>query len=102
MPTYEFMCESCEKRFEVTLTIAERANAKVRCPSCGGEKVTPQPTVFIAKTSRFLRSEDGPTAVEYGVMLAVIIAVCILGIQSVGTKTNVSFTAVSNSMAAAS
>lgn len=52
MPTYEFICESCEKSFEVTLTLAERADAKVRCPSCDGEKVSPQMTVFTAKTSR--------------------------------------------------
>ena len=52
MPTYEFMCESCEKRFEVTLTFAERASAKVRCPSCGSEKVAPQMSVFTAKTPR--------------------------------------------------
>jgi putative FmdB family regulatory protein len=52
MPRYEFMCESCEKSFEVTLTLAERADAKVRCPSCGSEKALPQMTVFTAKTSR--------------------------------------------------
>ena len=28
MPTYEFMCTSCEKGFTVTLTIPERANGK--------------------------------------------------------------------------
>ncbi len=51
MPRYEFMCESCEKGFEVTLTFSERANAKVKCPSCRSEKVTPQLTVFTPKTS---------------------------------------------------
>jgi len=34
---------------------------------------------------RFLKSEDGPTAVEYAVMLALIIVVCITAIGSVGT-----------------
>jgi putative FmdB family regulatory protein len=52
MPRYEFLCGSCEKSFEVTLTFAERADAKVRCPHCGSEKVTSQMTVFTAKTSR--------------------------------------------------
>ena len=52
MPTYEFLCESCAKNFTVTLTIAERADAKVRCRSCGSEKVTPRLTAFTAKTSR--------------------------------------------------
>lgn len=52
MPRYEFICEGCEKRFEVTLTLTERAKANVKCPSCGSEKATPQLTVFTPKTSR--------------------------------------------------
>ncbi|MGH7323577.1 MAG: FmdB family zinc ribbon protein [Candidatus Rokuibacteriota bacterium] len=52
MPRYEFICERCEKGFEVTLTLTERAKANVKCPSCGSEKVTPQLTVFTPKTSR--------------------------------------------------
>jgi pilus assembly protein Flp/PilA len=34
---------------------------------------------------RFLREEDGPTAVEYAVMLALIIVVCLVAIKNVGT-----------------
>jgi pilus assembly protein Flp/PilA len=34
----------------------------------------------------FLREEDGPTAVEYAVMLALIIAVCIAAIGTVGQR----------------
>ena len=52
MPRYEFVCESCKKSFEVTLTLTERANAQVPCPSCGSEKVSAQLTVFSPKTSR--------------------------------------------------
>ena len=52
MPKYEFMCESCKKSFEVVLTSAERASAKVACPTCGGGTVTPQMAIFTAKTSR--------------------------------------------------
>lgn len=40
---------------------------------------------------KFLLSEDGPTAVEYAVMLALIIVVCIGTITAVGTKVNSSF-----------
>lgn len=36
----------------------------------------------------FLKSEDGPTAVEYAVMLALIVVVCISTISAVGTKVN--------------
>jgi len=40
---------------------------------------------------RFLISEDGPTAVEYAVMLALIVVVCLTAIQAVGTNTNAKF-----------
>ena len=32
---------------------------------------------FLSRTKEFLKSEDGPTATEYAVMLALIIIVCI-------------------------
>jgi pilus assembly protein Flp/PilA len=38
------------------------------------------------------RSEDGPTAVEYALMLALIIVVCITAITTLGSNTNKSFT----------
>jgi len=44
--------ESCEKDFETTLTMTERADAKVKCPQCGSMKATPQFTASTAKTSR--------------------------------------------------
>jgi pilus assembly protein Flp/PilA len=40
---------------------------------------------------RFLKDESGPTAVEYGVMLALILAVCITAITVLGTNTNNTF-----------
>ena len=43
---------------------------------------------------RFLKSEDGPTATEYAVMLALIIVVCIGAIGLVGTKVNDTFVGV--------
>ena len=36
---------------------------------------------------RFLRSEDGPTAVEYAVMLALIVVTCMAGVQALTTET---------------
>jgi pilus assembly protein Flp/PilA len=35
---------------------------------------------------RFLHEEDGPTAVEYAVMLALIIVVCIVAIGTLGSN----------------
>jgi len=39
----------------------------------------------------FLKNEDGPTAVEYAVMLALIIVVCITAITTLGTNANQTF-----------
>jgi pilus assembly protein Flp/PilA len=39
----------------------------------------------------FLKDEDGPTAVEYAVMLALIIVVCITAITTLGTNANSTF-----------
>jgi pilus assembly protein Flp/PilA len=44
----------------------------------------------------FLKREDGPTAVEYAVMLALIIVVCIAAITALGSNANTTFTSVSN------
>lgn len=40
---------------------------------------------------RFLVSEDGPTAVEYAVMLALIIIVCLTAVQAIGTSAQAKF-----------
>ncbi len=45
---------------------------------------------------RFLLAEDGPTAVEYAVMLAMIIMVCIAAIQAVGNNTSAKFNEAAN------
>ena len=39
-------------------------------------------------TVEFLRQEDGPTAVEYAVMLALIIVVCIAAVTTIGRNAN--------------
>ncbi|HUG92106.1 MAG TPA: Flp family type IVb pilin [Planctomycetaceae bacterium] len=46
---------------------------------------------FALRVRRFLASEDGPTAVEYAVMLALIVVVCLTAIQAVGTNANAKF-----------
>ena len=48
---------------------------------------------------RFLVSEDGPTAVEYAVMLALIIIICLAAINSIGTNANQVFTDTAASIA---
>jgi pilus assembly protein Flp/PilA len=46
----------------------------------------------------FLKAEDGPTAVEYAVMLALIIVVCIGAITALGSNANSTFSFVGSSI----
>jgi pilus assembly protein Flp/PilA len=50
------------------------------------------------KVSRFLKSEDGPTAVEYAVMLALIVIVCLVSIQEIGTNANATFDSIADQL----
>jgi pilus assembly protein Flp/PilA len=50
------------------------------------------------RVQRFLKSEDGPTAVEYAVMLALIIIVCLTAIQAIGTNANATFQSVASQL----
>jgi pilus assembly protein Flp/PilA len=43
--------------------------------------------------------EDGPTAVEYAVMLALIVVVCIAAITTLGSNANSTFSFVGSSIA---
>jgi pilus assembly protein Flp/PilA len=53
---------------------------------------------FTTFVKQLLVSEDGPTAVEYAVMLALIIVVCLGAIQAVGTNANNKFNQVQNAL----
>ena len=53
---------------------------------------------FADKIRRFVVSEDGPTAVEYAVMLALIIVVCLAAITTVGESANDTFQNVANQL----
>ena len=49
---------------------------------------------FAKNVVKFLKAEDGPTAVEYAVMLALIIVVCIGAITTLGKNANGTFSNV--------
>jgi pilus assembly protein Flp/PilA len=53
---------------------------------------------LITKVQRFLVSEDGPTAVEYAVMLALILVACITIITTLGTSISSTFGKVNSSL----
>jgi pilus assembly protein Flp/PilA len=50
----------------------------------------------------FLKREDGPTAVEYAVMLALIVVVCIGAITTLGANANKTFTSVGTAISTSS
>jgi len=57
---------------------------------------------FSQAVVNFVQREDGPTAVEYAVMLALIIVVCLGAITTLGQNANATFTTVSGKVGSAS
>jgi len=53
---------------------------------------------FVKRVHQFLVSEDGPTAVEYAVMLALIVVVCLTAISTIGENASTTFNNVSQSL----
>ena len=53
---------------------------------------------FTQSVVKFLKAEDGPTAVEYAVMLALIIVVCIAAITTLGSNANSTFSFVGSAI----
>jgi putative FmdB family regulatory protein len=52
MPTYEFFCEKCKKRFSIQLRLADYEKKKWACPKCKSRRVKQEITSFQTQTSR--------------------------------------------------
>jgi len=53
MPTYEFSCQKCHKRFELTCSLAEYERKKqIKCPKCHSARVMRQLSSFQVKTTK--------------------------------------------------
>lgn len=59
-------------------------------------------TTWYKRLVKFLRAEDGPTAVEYAVMLALIVVVCLVAITALGQNASATFGNVALNTAASS
>jgi pilus assembly protein Flp/PilA len=70
-------------------------------PTAGRSNAEDAMKSLALKVQRFLVSEDGPTAVEYAVMLALIVIVCLTAISSIGTQANTTFSNIANSISTA-
>ena len=57
---------------------------------------------FAQQLVNFVKREDGPTAVEYAVMLALIIVVCITAISALGSNASNTFNYVATKVATTS
>jgi pilus assembly protein Flp/PilA len=53
---------------------------------------------MIAKVRRFLTSEDGPTAVEYAVMLALITVALVTVVKGLSSSVSATFSSVSSTL----
>lgn len=53
---------------------------------------------LVKNVVEFLKKEDGPTAVEYAVMLALIIVVCIAAITALGSNASSTFSSVGSAV----
>ena len=58
MPTYDFRCGGCRKKYTVTLSITDRDRKRIKCPKCGSSKAETIFTSFFAKTSRKISRKD--------------------------------------------
>ena len=52
MPTYQYRCEKCGKKFEQTETISDHDASKAKCPKCGSKKVSYVPGNVFVVTSK--------------------------------------------------
>ncbi|NQT56078.1 MAG: zinc ribbon domain-containing protein [Desulfobacteraceae bacterium] len=52
MPTYDFICEKCNKKFTLIISLSEYEKKKFRCPKCKSTRVKQQVTSFQTVTSK--------------------------------------------------
>ncbi|HZP00796.1 MAG TPA: FmdB family zinc ribbon protein [Terriglobia bacterium] len=52
MPSYEFVCKACNKKFSMIMTLAEYEKGNFSCPKCKSKKVEQKYAAFYAVTSK--------------------------------------------------
>ena len=52
MPTYDFRCDKCKKRFSIMMTVSEHGSRKIKCPKCKSTRVKQQISSFQTITSK--------------------------------------------------
>ena len=52
MPTYEFKCEKCKKKFTLVMSVKDYGRKRQKCPKCGSLRVEQLIQPFFAVTSK--------------------------------------------------
>ena len=52
MPTYEYACRKCNRKFAITITVSEYEKKRVKCPKCTSTDVARRVSGFYALTSK--------------------------------------------------
>ena len=52
MPVYDYVCNDCQKSFELVLTLSEHDKDQITCPKCGSKNVEQDAAAFYAVTSK--------------------------------------------------
>jgi putative FmdB family regulatory protein len=52
MPTYDYTCQKCKKKFTLNMTIGEHDKKRVKCPRCSSQAVKQSVQAFFATTSK--------------------------------------------------
>ena len=52
MPTYEYRCGKCNRKFQLVLSIADHDKRRPKCPKCSSGRVTQLVSAFYAQTSK--------------------------------------------------
>jgi putative FmdB family regulatory protein len=52
MPSYDFRCKNCNKKFTLKLSVQELDSRKYKCPKCGSKRAEKLITGFFAQTSK--------------------------------------------------
>jgi pilus assembly protein Flp/PilA len=101
---FQLRVSACFTHFDTSQLRAKLLKERSRFP---GQRTAPSaPGInkedamrsLLKKISRFLAREDGPTAVEYAVMLSLIVLVCLTAITTIGSKASNVFSKVANSI----
>ncbi len=52
MPTYEYACPQCKKKFNVSMTIQDHDRRRIKCPKCANARVNQTIQGFFTTTSK--------------------------------------------------